>query len=232
MHVLSRKTASRAAFYLAGLSLALSTGAMSAKVSAKDAKFVFDVDGVLLQHPKYIRSKTIIKNLDTIIKSLRPSVIKKYRKLRKKNASSTEIIREFEKIKHHDLAAMIRHIAHSKIPIEGMVELLKELKQRGYELHIATNMSLEDLAFYQKKYPGLFSHFDEFFSIDYLNTKKPFKKPDTRYFEEYRAQYPSDKECIFIDDKHENCRSSGFEDTIVFINASQLRAELVARGAL
>lgn len=193
---------------------------VSERITPQNTIFLFDIDDVLLLIKKLKKAKFGLYLL------MRPDVWLDIAKIKDDSSHSETMIKRNKK---PGVVKRLKRMKYGKTPIEGMVEILRELKQRGYTLHIASNMTRADFAFYQQQYPGIFALFDAAFVIE--NSAMP-QKPSRRYFDVYRATHPTDKQHFFVDDKEENCNASGFAYTHVFKNAQQLRLDLVARGVL
>jgi 2-haloacid dehalogenase len=115
-------------------------------------------------------------------------------------------------------------------PIEGTVRILEELKEAGRELHALTNWSAEKFPIARERYAFL-----TWFGTILVSGEHGLIKPDPRIFAllleriGHRAA-----ECIYIDDNARNvdgAAAQGF-DAIRFTSPDQLRADLVACGAL
>lgn len=189
-------------------------------ITPSNTIFVFDLDDVILLIKKAKKAKFGLYLL------VRPDAWADFAKIRKHSDHAETMLRQNKK---PGLVKRLKRIKQSKTPIEGMIEILRELKQKGYVLHIASNMTRTDFEFYQKQYPAIFSLFDQAFVVE--GTTMP-KKPSSQYFDLYREKYPTTNRHFFIDDKRENCVASGFAYTHVFKNPEQLRLDLTARGVL
>lgn len=113
--------------------------------------------------------------------------------------------------------------------LEGMRELVAELDRSGFALHVHSN------------YPDWYREIEaslrlsEHLSWTFVSCHTGLRKPDPRCYEHAARELGvSEGECLFIDDRRENCvaaRSTGM-DAIHFRDAAQLRAELRERGLL
>jgi HAD superfamily hydrolase (TIGR01509 family) len=107
--------------------------------------------------------------------------------------------------------------------IEGMYDLLNELKDKGHSLFGLTNWSYKvyDVI---KKYP-IFSLLDGMV----ISSEVHLLKPDVRIYQCLMGKYGlKAEECVFIDDRKENveaARSIKMQG-IVFVDALQLRCNL------
>ncbi len=113
-------------------------------------------------------------------------------------------------------------------PIGGTVEILKDLKKRGYPLHAISNWSQEKFQLVRPRYPFL-----DWFETIVLSGEVKLAKPDPRIFLilldkiDRRAE-----ECLLIDDAWANitvAQSLGFQ-TIWFQSPEQLREGLRGMG--
>jgi 2-haloacid dehalogenase len=115
--------------------------------------------------------------------------------------------------------------------IEGTVEIFKELKESGkYKIYALTNWSTETYPIAQQRYDFL-NWFD---GVVVSGTEK-MRKPDPAFFQLLLDRYQlKAEEVLFIDDNFRNIKSAlkmGV-DSIHFVSAEELRAELVDRGGL
>lgn len=109
-------------------------------------------------------------------------------------------------------------------PIEGMEQLVKELKENGYGIYLLSNTST---AFYEfsKSIPAL-KHFNGLFiSADY-----GLLKPDGRIFRFFCDKFSlRPDECVFVDDSAANVKSAsdeGFTGILFDGDASALKNKL------
>lgn len=116
-------------------------------------------------------------------------------------------------------------------PIEGTVEVFKQLKESGkYKIYALTNWSAETFPIAQQKYDFL-NWFD---GVVVSGTEK-MRKPEPAFFQLLLDRYHlKAEEVLFIDDNFRNVNAAlnlGI-DSIHFISPEELRAELVDRGGL
>jgi len=115
-------------------------------------------------------------------------------------------------------------------PIEGAVEVLAEVKQRGIPLYAITNWSAETFPPQRERFPFL-----AWFDGIVVSGVEGVIKPDPRIFrilcERYRVAPES---AVFIDDVAANAAAASALGIhgIHFRSADQLRRELVAVGLL
>ncbi|MTI61997.1 MAG: HAD family phosphatase [Firmicutes bacterium] len=112
-------------------------------------------------------------------------------------------------------------------PIQGSIEILEELKDRGYSLYVLSNFHLE--AFKLVANYDFFNNFDELVISAEINAVKP----EPEIYRYLLANYSlSPEETVFIDDMEDNLLAA--EDfgikTIQFKNPVQLRGDLQELG--
>lgn len=114
--------------------------------------------------------------------------------------------------------------------VEGTVQILRELKQKGLPVYALTNWSAEKFPLAQTK----FSFLKEFDGIVVSGVEKCVK-PDPKIYHILLNRYHLNAaDCIFTDDNSANiegAKTLGF-DTILFTSYQALRAALVSRGVL
>ena len=109
-------------------------------------------------------------------------------------------------------------------PYEESIQIIRELKQADWSLHLLSNFSMEKFEIVRKQY-GFFDLFDTMI----ISGEHKTVKPEKAIFEitlqriGYRAE-----ECLFIDDSLPNietARNMGFH-VIHYISPTQLRTDL------
>jgi 2-haloacid dehalogenase len=115
-------------------------------------------------------------------------------------------------------------------PIDGTLQILTELKDRGRELHALTNWSTETFPVALDRYDFL-----SWFEHIVVSGEERVKKPDPRIFaillDRIERTAP---DCVFIDDSAINVAAAddlGFA-AILFTSPAQLRRDLTSRGLL
>ena len=114
---------------------------------------------------------------------------------------------------------------HFSSMIEGMEELVKELKDRGYKIYLLSNTSK---AFYNfKELFPVIKHFDGTF----ISADHGVLKPDKEIFRLFCEKFSlSPSECVFVDDSQANVKSAseeGFSGIWFKGDAEELKRELV-----
>lgn len=106
------------------------------------------------------------------------------------------------------LLPLIINLFNSFKPIDGTVEILKELKNKNYTLHIASNIGPRRFKTLKEKFPDILDLFDAA-KINNGDVKNLIKKPSTQFFMQYlRDCNPDGKKVIFIDDKKQNIQEA------------------------
>jgi len=115
-------------------------------------------------------------------------------------------------------------------PIEGAVDVLNELKLKGYRTYFLSNFHLLAFENVSRRY-GFFENFDG----GIVSYKEKLMKPEKDIYDRLTATYGiNPHESIFIDDTRENIEGatkSGFE-TILFTTSLELREKLVGYNVL
>jgi len=128
-------------------------------------------------------------------------------------------------IEDRELIMLVMHNWYQLLtPIEETVEILKELKHKGYKLYFLSNFHLLAYEDVTKRYD-----FFKYFDGGTLSFKEKLMKPEKEIYEKLMTRYTIDPtESIFIDDTKENIEGAkklGFE-TIFFLNPNDLRHKL------
>ena len=114
------------------------------------------------------------------------------------------------------------------LPMEGMGELVKELKQQGYKIYLLSNASV-DLRKYFHRIPG-----SEYFDGLMVSAEEKLIKPQHEIFRAlYSRFHLNPEQCIFIDDSPANIEAAlctGMDGIIFRGSAERLRRELRKKG--
>jgi len=143
----------------------------------------------------------------------------------------------FKRYNYDRLALAVKTIANDLDAIDGTITIIKELKEKGYQVDMASDIGtsfLKDLE-NQTKFSMILDLFTYKKSVDYINTPKPIHKPNKQFFLDYQNTYnPKHMNIIFVDDKQKNVSASELTGMIgiQFETPEQLRNELVKYGIL
>ena len=112
----------------------------------------------------------------------------------------------------------------------GTVEIIRQLKQKGYSIYGLSNWSAETFPYAREKF-----NFFELFDDMVISGAVGFAKPEPEIFHILLAKIDRPaQECLFIDDSLPNIHQAntmGFQ-TIHFISSSQLKDRLTELGLL
>lgn len=115
-------------------------------------------------------------------------------------------------------------------PMEGMEELVRELKDKGYTLYLLSNASRRQHA-YWPRVPG-----QDCFAGTVISADLGVIKPDAAIYEAlYKKFSLKPEECLFIDDSPYNIEGgirTGMDGIVFYGDVPALRAELKARSIL
>lgn len=113
-------------------------------------------------------------------------------------------------------------------PMEGMGELVRELKAKGYGIYLLSNAGTS-LRTYFPRIPGA-----ECFDGLLVSAEEKLLKPQHEIFEAlFRRFGLSSESCFFVDDSPANVEGAkccGMEGTIFRGDAARLRREMIAAG--
>ncbi len=116
-------------------------------------------------------------------------------------------------------------------PIEGTVDILREIKEGGrYRLYALTNWSAETFPFALERYDFL-----QWFEGTLVSGAEHLKKPDRRIYDLLLDRYQIDgPTALFLDDSMANVEGSiaAGLPAIQFHNPAQLREDLQQKGIL
>jgi 2-haloacid dehalogenase len=114
--------------------------------------------------------------------------------------------------------------------VEGTVQILREVKQKGFPVYALSNWSAETFPLAQKRFDFL-----QLFDGIVLSGAEKCVKPDSQIYHILLTRYRLNAaDCIFTDDNSANIKTAqdlGF-DAILFTSPNELRAAFVKRGVL
>lgn len=114
------------------------------------------------------------------------------------------------------------------VPIEGTVEIIKELRENGYEILYLSDNVQERIDYIESKY-----HFLQYFKSGVFSHIVGVRKPNPKIYQYAldEASNPAEN-CVYIDDKPnllEEAQKLGMA-TIAFIDAEETRRKLIELG--
>jgi HAD superfamily hydrolase (TIGR01509 family) len=204
----------------------------------KDLIIAFDIHDVLftLDYVKIPYVALRSKHLYTLIKhALNPYVLADVYRLWRNNTVSEKyfiyLTTQYPGLAH--CLPIFITLVNTQKPIKPMIELITTLKQRGYTLHIFSNIGEQTIADLQRKFPTIFEHFDVMHVAsadnDYLG------KPHAPAFERYLLECNRhNKAILFIDDKERNITAAQHHGIIglQFITFKKLKQDLHLLGII
>lgn len=114
------------------------------------------------------------------------------------------------------------------VPIEGTVEIIKELKEKGYEILYLSDNVQERIDYIEEKY-----HFLQYFKSGVFSHIAGVRKPNPKIYQLALEESSNPAEnCVYIDDKPnllEEADKLGMS-TIAFVNADETRKKLRELG--
>lgn len=169
---------------------------------------VFDMGNVVLSYnPQYIiehftQDKSIQEKLiHTIFQSLEWLMLDKGT-ITKKEAC--EIMKNRVENSLHPLVEQVMNEWYLHMPqFKEVIQLSKELKEKGYNLYLLSNTSLSFYEYYQNV--EAFHYFNDV----YVSAEHLLIKPDVAIFKDFCNTFNlNPTECLFIDDRQENINSA------------------------
>lgn len=192
---------------------------------------IFDLGNVLLSfNPKeYLNSKIGENRRERVFKEIFLS--KEWVKLDEGTITEIEAIEAISlrnEAYREDIKRAFENWYDILVPIDESVELLKELKEKGYKLYYLSNF--HDIAFknVKEKYD-----FFNLFDGGVVSSEDKLLKPDERIYEVILNRYNLlPKESIFIDDMKINVEAAKEANIegLVFENTNKLKEDLKALG--
>ena len=119
------------------------------------------------------------------------------------DATDEEFYAIFEK-RRPQLLPLIINITNAQKIIPGMDKLIENLAQRGYELHVGSNIGPSRFKQLSADFPHIMPHFKKV-KIVQPGTHPLIRKPTEQFFTEYVQEHNGEnKQIVFIDDQKKN----------------------------
>lgn len=230
---------------LALLSTTQLTISMQPQYTPQNTQFAFDFHGVVVKPvanriSHAVLSKIFISSIE--MNRYLPALMWAMAILVYRGGTGEQYIKLLQDYHQVGVANIALDIANNQAPISGTIAIIKQLKELGYEINMASDIGglvLKDFEAKELKNPTqeqilpLFAHK---YYVNYLDTYKPIQKPNPLYFTTYLQQYNQGNKpyIIFIDDKLKNvegAKKSGLI-AILFSSAAQLKGQLIQMGIL
>lgn len=123
------------------------------------------------------------------------------------NLTINEVIDIFSKRNPHykeEIHFVLKHWTHMMTPLEDNVQVVYELKEKGYPLYLLSNFHDEAINEMFNKY-----EFFRLFDGAVISSHEHMIKPEPRFYEILLKRYQlKGKDCIFIDDMCANVKAA------------------------
>jgi HAD superfamily hydrolase (TIGR01509 family) len=192
------------------------------------AVLLFDVMGTLVYEPFYVEVPAFFgMSLEELLEAKHPSSWAEFETGHIDEATLfATFFKDRREFDHQQLKSCM---ASAYRWLDGMQELLTELRAAGFSIHALSN------------YPEWYRLIEErlglsrYLAWSFVSCNTGVRKPDPQAFLlAVQALGVAPGDCIFVDDQERNCRTArgvGM-DAIRFQDSSSLRAEFVARDLL
>ena len=196
---------------------------------------IFDLGGVLIDwDPRHLYKKLFNGDDDKMewfLKNICKSEWNEQQDAGRPLAEATELLvnahPEYESLIRAFYGRWIEMVGGA---IEPTVEIMKELKEKGYPVHALSNWSMETFPLVANEYPFL-----NWFDVRIISGAIGLAKPDPKIYQHLLTKIDKPaSECLFIDDNALNIEAAnklGFH-TIHFRSPEQLRAEMIKNDIL
>lgn len=155
--------------------------------------------------------------------------------IQKGDISSEELIVLAKKQNNNELVQLIVTVGSRYTPIDGTVNIIKELDRNGYQQHVCSNIGRTIYNHFHTIYPEIFKYFTHVTLVEPKHNEPLIKKPNSQFFTNYlKINNLSAQDIVFIDDKQHNVDAAQQVGMIAirFTDAEQLRKDLVQIGLL
>ncbi len=187
---------------------------------------LFDVMETLITEPFFTTMPVFFgMSLDELLASKHPT---SWIEFEKGNISEHEYLATFFRDgRSVDGAGLRECLVRSYDWLDGMEDLLTELKSNGYAMHALSNYPV----WYEMIEKKL--QLSRFLDWSFVSCNTGLRKPDARCYQKAADDLQVDvSDCLFVDDRSENVQSASVigMPSIQMQHAAQLRRDLVQRG--
>lgn len=131
---------------------------------------------------------------------------------------------------HGTAEYLVRRWNDPIVPVEGMADVARDLKNAGYDLYLLSNASTRQHTYWHD-IPG-----SEYFSGTFISADYRLLKPEDAIYQAFFRKFGlKPEECLFIDDSPANIEASenaGMAGIVFHGDAAYLRRQLADRGIL
>ena len=129
---------------------------------------------------------------------------------------------------HEKVTGLVSEWARPILPVPGMAELVRELKENGYNIYLLSNAAC-DQHVYWPEIPG-----HEYFDGTLISADVLHVKPEREIYEHLCLKFSlKPEECVFIDDSTVNAEGAfrcGIAPIVFHDDVGELREKLAALG--
>lgn len=208
------------------------------KITPENTILAFDIHDVLLKADYSLMAQEFFKSphkLHLLFSLLNPFLLMDIIKLLWQQAVAEQFIlqlaQKYRRLERH--CSLGISVSNAQRPIERSIHLIRQLKNKGYTLHILSNIGSVTFDNLVTKFPMIFNLFDEVKVTS--STENYLRKPDHRMYTTYLDSYNKQKkQVVFIDDKIKNIHAANRCNIIGihFSSPEQLEKQLVDFGVL
>jgi len=131
---------------------------------------------------------------------------------------------------HGTAEYLVRQWNDPIVPVEGMADVARDLKNAGYDLYLLSNASTRQHTYWHD-IPG-----SEYFSGTFISADYRLLKPEDAIYQAFFRKFGlKPEDCLFIDDSPANIEASenaGMAGIVFHGDAAHLRCQLADRGIL
>ena len=129
---------------------------------------------------------------------------------------------------HSAVEALVLHWDEPLLPVEGMYELIRELKESGYGIYLLSNASFRQHEYWPR------IEVSRFFDGTLISADERLVKPQPEIFRLILQRFGlRPEECFFVDDLPSNVEGAlfcGFSGAVFHDSVSELRQNLIRAG--
>jgi len=199
---------------------------------------LFDIHGVILKvdYKQFLRLLWHTKGkLRFIFNLLKPKAFIVVLQMLIKHSTPERYIMKLASVNPHlkEYVPLCIELCNAQKPIPATCSLIEQLKERGYTLHILSNIGEQTYEQLQPRFPDIFNQFD---AARVASAKDNYtSKPSTKFFNDYLKNYnPTKKTVLFIDNNKTNIHvaQSLSMKTILYKSTPKLKDDLILLKAL
>lgn len=186
---------------------------LNEKITPYNTVIIFDLHDVLFKKKEFVIFLRVLKLISKgfIFYAFNPYFIKKFFDLYSRNLIWEDIFNNL--VKYYPALSYYKKdfidIANTNTPIDSMINILDQLKLKGYKLYLLSNIGPETYSFHFDRHREIMTYFDGVYIPSSHNNFLHKPQPEFyKLFLNYLDKQGISRQMLFIDDIEENLKEA------------------------